>query len=249
MKKILTLDVIEHKSVGSMILLTLGGSGESLPECEPGQFAQIQPADGGEVLLRRPISICRATDKSIELLVKPIGKGTRAICAAKALNIILPLGKGFTTPSLGEKVLLVGGGVGAAPLVSAAELFAHAGAEVTIALGGRSAAEVIPLTQLFGAARIVCSTDDGTFGTAGLITRNAIFEEKFDRIYCCGPGPMMRAVAHIAATRGVECEVSLENRMACGIGACLCCVEKTMNGNECVCTSGPVFNIKRLGWE
>ena len=82
----------------------------------------------------------------------------------------------------------------------------------------------------------------------GLVTQNTVLQKKWDMIYCCGPAPMMKAVAVEARKIGVECEVSLENMMACGLGACLCCVEKTVKGNVCVCTEGPVFNINELTW-
>ena len=85
-------------------------------------------------------------------------------------------------------------------------------------------------------------------GEKGLITQNTALQRTWDNIYCCGPMPMMKAVAAYAMRNNIECEVSLENKMACGIGACLCCVEDTTRGNTCVCTEGPVFNIKELKW-
>ncbi|MCH5245101.1 MAG: dihydroorotate dehydrogenase electron transfer subunit, partial [Muribaculaceae bacterium] len=92
------------------------------------------------------------------------------------------------------------------------------------------------------------STEDGTAGQSGLVTTNSAFTREWDMVFCCGPAPMMKAVAAICRKQGIECEVSLENMMACGVGACLCCVEKTVKGNVCVCTEGPVFNIKELTW-
>ena len=86
-------------------------------------------------------------------------------------------------------------------------------------------------------------------GEHGLVTRHSALEGNIDTIYCCGPAPMMKAVASIARERAINCEVSLENMMACGLGACLCCVENTVKGNVCVCTEGPVFNINLLNWQ
>ncbi|MDE6062764.1 MAG: dihydroorotate dehydrogenase electron transfer subunit, partial [Duncaniella sp.] len=94
----------------------------------------------------------------------------------------------------------------------------------------------------------VC-TEDGSEGVKGFVTAHPCLEEEYFRYYCCGPAPMMKAVAAVARRNGTDCEVSLENMMACGLGACLCCVEKTVKGNVCVCTEGPVFNINELTWE
>ena len=93
------------------------------------------------------------------------------------------------------------------------------------------------------------STEDGSEGEKGFVTTHSVLKEKWDSISCCGPMPMMKAVAKYAVENGVDCEVSLENVMACGVGACLCCVEDTADhGNVCVCKEGPVFNINRLKW-
>ncbi len=96
--------------------------------------------------------------------------------------------------------------------------------------------------------KVHLSTEDGSAGEKGLVTKHSVLDGKIDRIFCCGPSPMMKAVAGIAREKGIDCEVSLENMMACGLGACLCCVENTVKGNVCVCTEGPVFNIEMLNW-
>ena len=93
------------------------------------------------------------------------------------------------------------------------------------------------------------TTEDATLGEKGFVTNHSVLSDDFDKIYTCGPTPMMKAVARYANEKGIDCEASLENMMACGLGACLCCVEKTTEGNLCVCKEGPVFNIKRLLWQ
>ena len=94
------------------------------------------------------------------------------------------------------------------------------------------------------------TTEDGSYGEKAFVTNHSVLERvRFDQISCCGPKPMMMAVARYAAMNDIFCEVSLENMMACGLGACLCCVEKTVSGNLCVCKEGPVFNIKKLLWQ
>ena len=122
------------------------------------------------------------------------------------------------------------------------------GAEPTFLLGARSAKDLLMLNEFKRYGRVFITTEDGTEGEQGFVTNHSILQqEKFDLISTCGPAPMMKAVARFAASADTECEVSLENKMACGVGACLCCVEKTKDkGNVCVCKEGPVINAKRL---
>lgn len=254
-KHILDLTIAaKHELPGGMWLMTFRrADGGALPELLPGQFAQLRVDGTPSVMLRRPISICDFPDPyTVKMLIKPVGDGTRHITSqpeGSTVNMLLPLGNTFTTASPGERVLLVGGGVGCAPLVLLCRRLVETGAEVTVALGGRSKADVEGLAAMYPGARVVRATDDGSLGHHGLVTTLPEFTEVYDRIYTCGPTPMMRAVAKIAASRAIWCEVSLENMMACGLGACLCCVEKTVKGNVCVCTEGPVFNIDQLTWQ
>jgi len=223
-----------------------------MPEILPGQFVEIKVDHSATSLLRRPISVCDVDNEGrLILFIKPVGEGTRVMTSlphGSVINILLPLGHGFSLDvNDNDKILLVGGGVGAAPLVMLSKSLAKKGADITVALGGRTAIDLESLPELYKGSRVALSTDDGSIGSKGVVTLNPVFAEQYSRIYCCGPTPMMKAVAHIAAERGIWCEVSLENHMACGLGACLCCVEETSDkGNVCVCTEGPVFNINRL---
>ncbi|MDE6301329.1 MAG: dihydroorotate dehydrogenase electron transfer subunit [Muribaculaceae bacterium] len=230
------------------------------PECFPGQFIEVKIDHAPTALLRRPISVCHYSVRDgLTLLVKPQGPATSLFTElplGSVVNMMLPLGHGFNTDiKPGEKVLLAGGGVGIAPLVMLCDCLAEKGATVHIALGGRSANDINGIPQLFPKAeRVFASTNDGSAGTEGVVTDIPIFERlaDYERVYCCGPTPMMKAVARIARASEVWCEVSLENHMACGLGACLCCVENIneAEGNVCVCTEGPVFNINRLtSWQ
>lgn len=230
--------------------------GSSLPQIYPGQFVEVEASTKEPMsycTLRRPISVCDVHYGSeLILFIKPLGKGTRELVdlpVGAVVNIILPLGHGFTTDVKdGENVLLTGGGVGCAPLVMLCKELKSRGARVTVAIGGRSANDVKGIDGLYESADCVAvATDDGSYGHKGIVTSLPVYNENFDRIYCCGPTPMMRTVGKMAAELGAWCELSLENHMACGLGACLCCVEKTDDsGNVCVCTEGPVFNINRL---
>ena len=225
-----------------------------LPEMMPGQFVQIEIPDSKTTFLRRPISICNVDTKRNELwlLVRDAGAGTHSLIntpASRTINVVLPLGNGFSTDlKPGSTPLLIGGGVGVAPMLYLGKYLQTIGIVPRFLLGARSEADLLLLDEFEKTGDVYVSTDDGSRGTPGIITLNPVLESNADIIYCCGPSPMMKAVASIARERMITCEVSLENMMACGLGACLCCVEKTVKGNTCVCTDGPVFNINQLLW-
>lgn len=199
--------------------------------------------------------------------------------AGDTLNCLLPLGNGFSecwtameaatklsresqtvkkpnpnnvilgSDNRPRKVLLVGGGVGVAPLLyQGLRLKAH-GVDPVFLLGARSAKDLLELNLFKDVGPVYITTEDDSAGEKGFVTNHSILRrERFDFIQTCGPKPMMKAVAAYAMENGIECEASLENMMACGLGACLCCVEKTTEGNLRVCEDGPVFNIKKLLW-
>lgn len=224
-----------------------------LPDMAPGQFVEILVSQSPNTFLRRPISINFLDRESNELwlLVRDAGEATHYLINSKpgmTYNVVLPLGNGFSTEGIGETPLLLGGGVGVAPLLYLGKVLADKGVKVRFALGGRSASDLLMLDEFKKYGEVFVSTDDGTAGDPGVVTANRVFSTEISHIACCGPTPMMKAVARIAAERGISCEVSLENHMACGLGACLCCVEDTRDGNVCVCTEGPVFNIEKLKW-
>jgi dihydroorotate dehydrogenase electron transfer subunit len=228
---------------------------DSLPEIRPGQFVQIKVPDSESTFLRRPISI-HFVDKQrneLWLLVQIIGEGTRKLAESKRgdrLNLVYPLGNGFTLPQDNGKYLLIGGGVGVAPLLYLACVLSESGRETALLLGAKTSEDLLQINEYEKFGDVYLTTEDGSLGEKGFVTNHSILQkEKFDFIYTCGPRPMMRAVAGYALQRSIPSEVSLENSMACGIGACLCCVEKTKQGNICVCTEGPVININQLTWQ
>lgn len=250
------LNLIENIHLGNAYsLLKFSGNEVLFSELgiKPGQFIQILPP-GNSTLLRRPISICDVDYDRNELwiLVRKAGRGTKAIINAvpgTSLNVIMPLGKGFSAPTKSNsKVILIGGGVGVAPLLLLGQELSRSH-KVTFLLGARTESDLLLISEFNKHGNVALSTEDGSAGEEGFVTANSVLNEPFDSIYCCGPLPMMKAVAEIAKKRQINCEVSLENNMACGIGACLCCVEDTKDkGNVCVCTDGPVFNIEQLKW-
>ena len=149
-----------------------------------------------------------------------------------------------------DKLLLVGGGVGTAPMLYLGEQLAKKGHKPTFLLGARSDKDLLQLEEFAKYGEVYTTTEDGSHGEKGYVTQHSILNKvRFEQIYTCGPKPMMVAVAKYAKSNQIECEVSLENTMACGIGACLCCVENTTEGHLCVCKEGPVFNINKLLWQ
>ncbi len=259
MKKVLS-DLLIKEAVllrEDYVLLRLTNEQQPLPEMLPGQFVEVRIDHSPTTFLRRPISINFADKAANELwlLVHGVGEGTRTLLNAKAgdkLNCLLPLVNGFSIPEgEGLKLLLVGGGVGTAPLLYYGKVLKEAGHTPTFLLGGRSKRDLLQLEQFAEYGEVFLTTEDGSVGEKGFVTNHSILEkETFDSIATCGPKPMMQAVARFAASKDIPCEASLENLMACGLGACLCCVEKTADEhNVCVCKEGPVFNVKQLKWQ
>ncbi len=218
-----------------------------------GQFVHVK-ANGFS--LRRPISICRIGHEKdcIRIVFEVRGEGTQKLSelrAGDAIDLIGPLGKGFTLLGKNHRAVVIGGGIGTPPML---ELAAYYGNNAAAVIGFRSADAVI-LADDFkktGATTVVC-TDDGTCGVHGFVT--TALNELIDRqqpeiIYACGPHPMLRGVADIAHQRQTRCEVSLEERMGCGVGACLVCACKVVKGSKeyyaHVCKDGPVFDAKTV---
>lgn len=257
MKKfILDLTVNSVEALSDKHVLIKLTDDKPLPEMLPGQFVEVRVDNSPSTFLRRPISINNVDYDRNELwlLVAAVGDGTRQLQKLQKgdhLNCMLPLGNSFTMPTdSAQKVLLVGGGVGVAPLLYFGKRIKEMGGEPTFLLGARSAKDVLERELFEQVGRVFITTEDGSEGEKGFVTNHSILaQEHFDRISTCGPKPMMMAVARYAFKNDIECEVSLENKMACGVGACLCCVEKTVEGNKCVCKEGPVMNIKKLTWQ
>lgn len=254
MKKITDFRLIEKKEWARSTFLLLQ-SDEPLEEIKAGQFVQVRVDDAQHTYLRRPISIHDVDyqNRTMTLLVQRVGEGTNKMSDTEigdSLNIIYPLGNGFTLPEdKNEKVLLVGGGIGIAPLFYLGKMLKDKGVDFKFLLGGRSKTDLIMLDEFASVGEVLITTNDGSLGEEGFVTQHSVWKkERFNKIYTCGPKPMMMALAKMARENDIWCEVSLENLMACGLGACLCCVENTIEGNVCVCKEGPVMNINKLLW-
>ena len=284
-KYILDLRVVDVEHINEKYVLIRLTDDKPLPEMRPGQFVEVRVDGSTTTFLRRPISIHYVDRDANELwlLVAAIGDGTRRLAQLKAgdmLNILLPLGNGFTihtanaqqpsplTSNLSPLTshlspltshLLIGGGVGVAPLLYAGKVIKENGGTPVFILGARSAKDLLELDRFRAIGDVFLTTEDGTAPDGfeavterGFVTMHSIWNSytKADNVFIsvCGPKPMMMAVARLAREKEIPCEVSLENMMACGLGACLCCVENTKDGNVCVCKEGPVFNIDKLNW-
>lgn len=206
-----------------------------------GQFVELSVPG---FYLRRPISVADSADGVLTLLVKEAGEGTKKLRTVKSgdtVDALTCLGNGFDLNA--EKPLLVGGGIGCAPLYKLAKDFAAAGVRPTAVLGFRNAAEVYYAEEFARFCDVVIATDDGSAGVRG----NAVSAAEgidFDRFYACGPQVMLRA----AAQKLGHGQVSLEARMGCGFGACMGCSIKTTKGYARVCKEGPVFEAEEVVW-
>ncbi len=226
----------------------------------PGQFVGVYTKDG-TALLPRPISICRwdSEKAALRLVYRTVGKGTKQFAnlqPGEQVDVLGILGNGYDMEALkGKKVLLLGGGIGIPPMLELAAACKEAGAgtQATAVLGYRN--QSLFLKEDFDAlCPVLIATEDGSVGTKGTVL-DAIREQQpsFDAVCACGPMPMLRAIKHFAQEAGVPCYISLEERMACGVGACLGCVCKTTKkdahshvNNTRICTEGPVFAAEEV---
>lgn len=255
-KEVRNLVVTENSALNTTNFLIKLSSVESLPHINPGQFVNVEIKDSGEIFLRRPFSVFEVdyVKNTFSLIVKILGRGSKKLTEIETgalLNVIFPLGRGYTYPDKNDKILLIGGGSGIAPMLFLAKESGLDADNVNLLLGARTAEDHINVDSYRKYGNLFFTTEDGSLGETGFVTQHSVFAgnlKSFDKIYACGPDAMMKAIAREAKRENVFCEVSLENLMACGFGVCLCCIEPTVKGNLCVCTDGPVFNINELKW-
>jgi dihydroorotate dehydrogenase electron transfer subunit len=253
-KRIEDLKIIENKSLTNDFFILELAVSDKLPDLKPGQFAQVRVDGSPETFLRRPISIHDVDYErnTFKLLIQVAGKGTETLSKLRngdLLNLIYPLGNPFSLPAETERVLLVGGGCGVAPLLFLGKYLRLKGYFPDILLGYRNSERMIEVDEYLKIGKVFITTEDGSKGEKGYVTNHSVLSAKrYDRIYCCGPDSMMKAISGYCRKNKIDCEVSLENLMACGIGVCLCCIVDTVNGNLCTCIDGPVFNTNDLKW-
>lgn len=210
----------------------------------PGQFVNIQ-LDG--FYLRRPISVCDCESGTLTIIYKVVGKGTEAMSRMKAgsLDILSGLGNGYDTSLSGDAPLLLGGGVGVPPLYMLAKRLIAEGKKVSVILGFNTKSEIF-YEEEFRAlgADVTVTTVDGSYGIKGFVTE-AMAEKSYTYVYTCGPEPMLKAVYKATKTSG---EMSFEERMGCGFGACMGCTVPTTDGYKRVCKDGPILYKEEIVW-
>ena len=227
---------------------------EIAKSAKSGQFVMVRCAEDHDPLLRRPLSIHK-TDGSggVALLFEVVGRGTSWLserAEGDSVDLVGPLGNGFFVKPDAKDLLLVAGGIGIAPLAFLAEEASRVGKKVTALLGARGASHPFPACQFPKGASVVKATEDGSQGRRGLVT-GLIDEyiEQADQVFACGPAAMYKAMAGMDCLRGKSVQVSLEERMACGVGACYGCTVKTTEGLKQVCHDGPVFELADIVWQ
>jgi len=256
-KAVANFVVIENTALNSSNFLIRLQAQFLLPEVHPGQFVNIEIKNTNEIFLRRPFSIFEVDNEKniLSVIVKILGRGSKKLTELKEndqISLVFPLGKGFTYPEKRDKILLIGGGSGVAPMLFLAKKSGLSVDNVDIILGARTSEDLINVSEYSKYGGLHFTTEDGSAGSKGFVIHHPVFFnnlKNYTKIYACGPDAMMKAVAKEAKKANIFCEVSLENLMACGFGVCLCCIEPTTKGNLCVCTEGPVFNINELKWQ
>jgi dihydroorotate dehydrogenase electron transfer subunit len=218
----------------------------------PGQFVMVRCGEDFEHPLRRPLSIHQLDGNKLALLINVVGKGTQWLSQRQAgdeLDLLGPLGNGFSIHADSKKLLLVAGGIGIAPLVFLAQHALSQGQAVTLLLGASTASQLYP-ERLPSQVKLVTATEDGTAGKKGMITDLLPdFAGVADQLFACGPMPMYRTMARMPELKNKPIQISLEVRMGCGLGICYGCTIKTRNGLKQVCQHGPIFNLEDILWE
>lgn len=242
-QSIYTIKINQHLT-DQILKMVLAGDTSAITA--PGQFINIK-LDG--FFLRRPISVCDYDEKTITILYKVVGKGTQYLStlpAGKTLDILTGLGNGYDTGKSGQKPLLIGGGVGVPPMYRLAKDLLEEGKKPSVILGFNTKEEAFYIEE-FKALGIPVhvATADGSLGTKGFVTDVVKTLENYTYFYTCGPEPMLKALSDTTTTSG---QLSFEERMGCGFGACMGCSCETKYGTKRICKDGPVLEKEEIKW-
>ena len=259
--------ILEHQKVAPDIYRITLASSYIASHAKPGQFVNVKCSDACDPLLRRPLSIHQISEqhKTFTLLYRVVGKATHRLSqynVGAEIDVLGPLGNGFKIPEEKKIHVLVGGGMGAAPLLALSELITQDSRLKTalyVLLGSGTHGDVLCEEDFKKITdQVLVSTDDGSYGKKGLVSEvllevlnNTIQTSNAANttIYACGPHPMLHAIADIAYQKQIDCQLSMEAYMACGIGTCLGCVIQTRGGYKKVCDEGPIFDAKEILWQ
>lgn len=243
--------VIENTQIADNYYLMRVEGNKFSEYSKPGQFFMLQCKDNSKVL-RRPISLHNVDGNILEFYYEALGKGTKEftkLSIGETINIQGPLGNGYDTEVSGKNILVIGGGMGMAPIKYLIKDL-RVNNDITFIGGGRNAGAVKIIEEFkFEDIQLEIATDDGSIGIKGNtvdILKDILKTKTIDIIYTCGPYPMMEAVAKVAQENNIRCQISLEERMACGIKACVGCSILTKEGMKKVCYDGPVFESKNI---
>lgn len=249
-------EIVWHEKIAPDHYLMRVLAPEIAKKAKPGQFVHVLPGTTMDPLLRRPISLhgIDPVKDTVSLLYRVVGRGTRMMSelpVGGTIDIMGPLGKGFDIPDKINRVVVVGGGIGVAPLLPLLQALKHYKIDTTVLLGAATADYLLGVRQIEGLGhKVEAATDDGTYGHKGFVTDLAarhLQGSKPDYFYACGPNPMLSKLAQMMSRAGIPGQVSLEERMGCGVGACLACVCKVKVAGtqqfdyKKVCADGPVF--------
>ena len=275
--KMLNVTITSNKKITPYIYKMRIKSEYLAKHISPGQFVEVRCSNGTNPLLRRPFSVHRILSDSIEILYETVGKGTELLSRKKpgdVLDVIGPLGNGFglrNTKYERRTTILIAGGMGVAPLVALAETIVQRTAysvqreKLCVLIGAKKKEDVLCVRDFKKlGVKVFITTDDGSKGGKGLVTdflnkvlRNTHYAIRDTQIYACGPIPMLKATAAIAKAHNIPCQVSLEERIACGVGVCLGCPVRIVTSHKSqvtsseykmICKDGPIFNAREIAW-
>ena len=257
-------EVLSNKNITLNYFKIILNAPEICQNAQPGQFVHIKVTAGSAFLLRRPFSIHNPEDEKLEILYQVVGKGTDLLSKkekSEKLDLLGPLGQGFELKENFGKVILVAGGIGVAPLYFLAKRLLNHNSKIsgqtppkiTLFLGAQTRKQILCAQDFKNlGATVKIATEDGSWGYKGLVSdflaETLLRYSKPDLVFACGPVPMLKKIAQLSRKYRLPSQVSLEQRMGCGIGACLGCVVRAREGYLRVCKDGPVFTVNQILW-
>jgi len=261
--------ILEHQKISPKHYKLIISSPYISSHAEPGQFVNVKCSESYDPLLRRPLSLHRISKehKTFELLYEVVGKGTEMLTkyfVGEEIDILGPLGEGFKLDPKKQIQVLIGGGMGVAPLLALAEKLKKPVTSrqkpeaLYIMVGAKTRGQVLCEEDFRKISdQVLVATDDGSYGKKGVVSdvlldfvdsQLTTYNLQLTTIYACGPNAMLKAIAEIAFQKKIDCQISMEERMACGIGACKGCPVKTKSGYKMACKDGPVFEAGEILW-